>query len=260
VVINGICACNATDGYYYNANTSTCLSCSNFIPNCAVCQVNSSVVSCQTASPGYYVDPLSNLTILMCPTSCSLCTGPSTCTGCIAGYTLNSSTTVCDCINCPSCTTLLTGLVGCADCDIATNSCSLCIPGTFLNTSDSNCVGCPVGCSTCLSLSSCQLCTSPFVASVPAGSCQCNNYTGQYYNPNTFTCDSCSSIVTNCTNCNSLNYTTSCLSCATGTYLFNNTCVVCAFSCTLCTAASVCQGCIATFDLINSTCQCNASA
>lgn len=179
-----------------------------------------------------------------------------TCSGCVSGYTLNGVTFTCDCNNCVACSAL--GLPNCADCvNIAgIDTCTVCISGTYLDAGNL-CQTCPVGCATCTTASACTSCTSPFIPSSPAGSCVCNSLALQYYNPSTFTCDTCTSIVLSCTGCSTTGYVTTCSGCTPGNFLSGNTCTACTSPCTTCTSAAICNSCSATYSLIGNSCICD---
>lgn len=152
------------------------------------------------------------------------------------------------------------GLPNCADCVniLGVDTCTVCVSGSYLD-AFSVCQTCPVGCATCTSGSACTSCTSPFIPSSPAGSCVCNSLALQYYNPATFTCDTCTSIIPSCTGCSTTGYVTTCSGCTSGTFLAGNTCTTCTSPCTTCTSALVCNSCSATYSLIGNSCVCDTA-
>lgn len=257
VVINGSCTCDSSNDSYLNTLTTTCFTCGIILSQCDICSYNSStsLVICTSCSTGYFL--ANDTTCSSCPAACLNCTNLLTCGDCVVGYQLNA-TNQCECINCSVCSAA--SLTNCSLCDLnGTATCTQCIVGSYLDNS-STCQTCPIGCSTCSSSTVCLSCLSPFISSNPAGYCVCNSLVLSYYNPLTFTCDSCSAIVTNCTSCSTSNYVTTCLSCQTNEYLFNNTCLTCPYPCTTCNSSAVCNTCSATYVLINNTCTCDNSS
>jgi proprotein convertase subtilisin/kexin type 5 len=257
LVINGSCGCDDTNGSYLDTVTNTCISCSQKLPLCANCDYNSTnnTLSCIACSAGSF---LINGSCSPCLVTCLNCTDLLTCGACAPGYDLNI-TNLCDCINCTTCNA--SGIVNCVTCDLTdpTNmTCTLCMPGTYLNAGV--CTLCPVGCATCDSPTNCQSCSLPFISSSPAGQCVCNSISLVYYDPNNQTCSSCASILLNCTSCSSANYTTVCLNCITGSFVSNGSCTTCIYPCSACSTATLCSACDTSFTLINGSCTCDTDS
>lgn len=174
-------------GFYLNTqnNQNVCNSCPN---NCQTCNAQ----QCLTCAPGYILDsPL--FCRPQCSYPCASCAAtPSSCASCIAGFTLNSQNQCVAVSTCPGgiCYTCPLGYIlssntcvqcaantNCARCNPANPSqCYSCLAGSFLNPGAQTCSGCPAGCATCTSSSSCTSCNSQYTLVVQpissAGICQ----------------------------------------------------------------------------------------
>lgn len=172
-------------GFYLTA-AGTCVSCSSYCTSC-----NSQ--GCLKCGTGFYLTSAGTCAP-NCVAPCSTCstTAPSSCTGCLIGYTLNNVTSTCTplsacpngvCYACPlgfalssnTCVQCATGS-NCGRCNPAANAtCYSCLSGYYLNTSASTCVSCPTGCQTCSNPSNCLSCSSGYgLVSQPvstSGSC-----------------------------------------------------------------------------------------
>lgn len=232
-----------TSGQIVNANGVCVPQCSNNINNCAYCSTST---SCQICNSGYYLitAPTSTIvgTCVLCNTAgCNQCSSPNICTGCIAGYTLNTTTNACQLSNCQ---------YPCAQC--TTSGCSSCLSpynaapfdnGTCFTCPIANCLACspqtPQICTNCnqgyLAINngaSCVFGCSPNCLPSACGSNRaCTQCLPGYYvstsNSNCFPCDG-SPICTQCTITGS-GTATSCTACIQGYYVNStNQCAPCA--------------------------------
>lgn len=163
---NGTCNCDTANSYMLNPTGTTCVLCSDYIPNCVTCTI--SPLACTDCADPYYVDASNTCT--QCPPGCPSCTVPTVCdVACLTGYTGVDCTTCSGCVACPG----PTGIAYCATCTGAT--CDSCDVGYFMDTGPT-CTLCPSGCITCSNLTSCGSCALPFIFVSP--NCVCNTAIG----------------------------------------------------------------------------------
>jgi hypothetical protein len=119
----------------------------------------------------------------MCSLPCATCTpnNPTVCTSCIAGYSYQSSSNICNpitscqgaCSVCPIGYNLIEGLCeqcfidNCQLCSFVLNTCLICNYGYYLNVTSSSCSLCPTGCSSCTSSQLCTACSSGYTYANP---------------------------------------------------------------------------------------------
>ncbi len=175
---------------------------------------------------------------MVCPTGCATCSSLSLCLTCSSSptpYFLR-----------------------------ADNFCYLsCLPGFYAENTNSTCVGCPTGCTTCSSLTNCLTCafspTSYFLRL--DNLCYTSCLGGYYAETNNNTCVSCP---TGCATCSSLSLCLTCASFPTSYFLrLNNlcyitclagfyaetanlTCVNCPTGCATCSSLTLCLTCSST--------------
>jgi hypothetical protein len=204
-----------------------------------------------------------------CAANCIQCdsSGPGNCDAgkCLVGFVVLVGTTNCTaCIGgCPSCSPYNPGsCLACPDGQYqGTNGlCALCASGCATCTSGSGCASCPTGYSLvggscylnpnfCVNLTSATECFSCFVGyklGADKFSCtidpSCNATStcvtcaqGSYLNSGK--CFTCSNLPTNCIACDS---SSSCLQCNTGFYLAKGVCTACSTNCLACTSGTYC--------------------
>lgn len=149
-----------------------------------------------------------------CIVPCSTCstTDPTSCLGCVAGYSFNDITKACDpvtsctngCTVCPLGYSLNNGAclecptANCSSCNVANSTeCYTCKPTFYLN-SNGTCTTCPSQCKTCLTGDGCQTCATGYTIKENAVA-----------TANGYECVKCESPCLTCTN--TPNYCTSCV-------------------------------------------------
>lgn len=178
---NGTCAaCPINQGF--NARTQRCQCLAGFVPgvgglcvvNCPYASTVNAAGNCQ-CNARYY---LSNSVCLSCPQTCLSCTGPTTCTTCIPGYSNVAG----------SCISVGPGPAAC-------------LTNQYRNGAGT-CLSCPNMCLTCSSpLGICTQCATGFVLNVGSNTCTevCGDGTRiiqQCDDGNTISGDGCSSTCT----------------------------------------------------------------
>ena len=174
--------------------TGTCQPCAGI---CLTCSSPLNISACTTCRTGAFV----NTTTGMCQCTagvmdqngnCVLVCDPS-CSTCVASH--NAS-------QCTSCTAVNATLV---DGPIPGVGTCVCPDGTFFDPTVSNCVPCPLGCSTCTNATTCTSCS-----------------TGYYPDPTSGLCPNCMLVMSNCTACTNATFCTDCLP---GNQAINGICV-----------------------------------
>lgn len=149
-------------------------SCTPCATNCNQC----SAAGCLNCVSGYFLNS-ANTCSANCIVPCATCSNvnPTKCLSCIAGYSLNSLSNSCNqilscagaCSVCPFGYTLNLGRClqctgnQCQSCSFNNlGVCTSCVPGFFLNPSNSQCQACSSSCATCLSASGCLTCATGY--------------------------------------------------------------------------------------------------
>ena len=187
--------------------------CVNCPANCAQCST-SSLGSCTSCLPGYYLDTSTELCTACNQTNCLSCSSLG-CLACMTGYHLSSSHTCqLDCV------------VPCSTCsDSNPTECLACVVGFKLNTqANTNCEA-DIDCNSNGTCSTCPLGYSMKLA--------------QSFS----TCEKCGS---NCARCNP-NAVDACFSCFEGLFLNGTLCSECPSTCAKCSSATVCFECASGF-------------
>jgi hypothetical protein len=162
-------------GFASTLNNLQQLVCNACPSNCITCSIANSVSICSMCYPGYILN--GGFTCSQaCSFPCATCStgGPTICTSCFAGYTYNSASFSCAAQLAFS-NTSLTGICplgymlssgqciqclgNCGACVNATNICTGCKIGSYLNPANNLCLLCPIGCLACTLSVSCQLCS-----------------------------------------------------------------------------------------------------
>jgi hypothetical protein len=295
-------SCLNGKGKYYDMGTSSviCVACTGLkyfvAPNqycgtchssCASCNggTSSSCTSCNdpfklvagscssSCQPGEYWSSTGGGSCPTCPTHCTTCTGPTTCTGCQAGYGLQGG--LCQpcgthqyfeanlCHDCdPSCDTCTGGGPNqCSTCptgkgyDSIAHTCTSCSNGYYWVDGNSPCAQCSTYCATCSGGGS-NACTS-CVNQYGLTGTTCNQCTGSTYFVNgnvacgvcTSPCNTCVQSATQCTSCvTNFGLTgSSCLQCQANQFWTSNpgTCTNCPQNCATCSSNALCLTCIA---------------
>lgn len=248
-----------------NAAGTTCVLCTSLVPSCAVCAGTGTAVTCTTCTAGAY--PATPTSCLPCPTTCATCDA-TTCLTCLnnliivgtgcdcntgGGFYLNTLTNTC--ISCqqtfPACT-------GCST-PLSVLTCDTCNPLGFYVT-PSGCAACPTTCKSCTDSTTCLTCVTGYQLGyngAPAGECACVNC---------ITCDSAG--VPYCVSCdlsdpNPLNYF--CNICDASSFLTTGspgTCTSCPLECATCLNAANCLTCQPAFIMSTppGSCICNSLA
>lgn len=177
--------------------------------------------------------------IKLCTPGCSDCSSGS-CTTCMTGFVLDSSTSTCficgpNCLTCSStnplsCTTCVSGAflksatcqpcdVTCLTCTGSATSCQDCLPGQYFD--GAKCASCARNCLACSSNTTCTLCKKGFAVSL--GKCR-----------------GCSM---SCSDCSPTDIMT-CTACGSGLQLSNGACISCPKHCKSCNngKCAVCIG------------------
>ena len=161
----------------------------------------------------------------LCPTECTTCIGPSSCTNCRPGYAFVSGA----CNQCPYYQYSNGGVGNCVNC----------VAGWVQSPAGNSCVNCPSSCATCTSVTNCLTCLSG--SGFNSGACtQCTN---GYYSPGGISaciycgdgmysptgapafinCNYCDPLCLSCTGPVNGN----CLTCIPGYYVSVGSCSVC---------------------------------
>ena len=252
--IGGYCARNCLSGQGYNLTSDQCFNCTS--PNCTLCMMNSDNITdkCQQCASSFYYNPFASAALECdsCGPACQNCnfdtsSNNSICTGCLAGFTVNSSNN--SCVSCSP---------HCQNCYISNMElvCSQCIESYTINTSDSkgNCISCSSGCKTCSydNSTNATYCVKCYPWLIHNGSfCYPNcNSTTLYYSINNSTCYPCPSSCISCqTNFNPLiSNEYQCLECPVSYAMDPDTdsCVPCPSGCQSCYFSNktmVCSSC-----------------
>ncbi|EAR91976.2 transmembrane protein, putative (macronuclear) [Tetrahymena thermophila SB210] len=216
--------CQVKNGKYYDQKQQTCNNC---IPNCQICQDNS---TCQTCNSGYQLNSNKNScdqiqnscpktnqykyqgTCQDCDQSCQQCSGsgPTNCTQCKPNQYLDSDNSCKDCDqSCNSCTG--SGSKNCVQCYTAyfltqDNECVTCnSPGFYI--SQQNCLKCDSSCLQCSeSSNNCIACQSNLLYNSSNKTCksECDDgffQSGSECLPCDQSCSTCSGSQTQCTQC-----------------------------------------------------------
>ncbi len=145
------------------ATGGSCVSCSIFDTNCTSCSAS----GCSGCSSGYALKNQKCEKNVTCDVNCaSGSCGSDGCTSCRSGYFL-SETNVC--LNCnyfgPNCRTCNSG--GCKRCksgySLINSKCLRdCASDEYRDSSSNQCKGCPLGCNSCSSQTSCNSCNNGY--------------------------------------------------------------------------------------------------
>ncbi|CAD8093460.1 unnamed protein product [Paramecium primaurelia] len=254
--------CSSCTAGYYLSGTS-CLICTSPCGTCV--DTSTKCLSCNTLTK--YLD---NNACLNCVQPCQTCSNAAYCLSCISTYYLTAQNTCSQCVSpCVTCTTQ-TSCLSCIDgyylsgtqcliCDSNCRTCwnradycMTCTQRQYLTTENkcaactspcSSCVNSATSCTSCLDLfyyeaNSCKRCISPCWTCDSANICKLC-LSGKYYDQTQKYCLDCDK--TSCVTCTGT--ATTCLSCASGKYLENNTCKTCDPKCIACTSLTTCQSC-----------------
>lgn len=117
--------------------------------NCAVCNARHGT-PCYECQPGYkLVDENGNKYCACEDPNCNLCTQDGACTQCFVGFGLGGDGLTCEACADPNC----------SSCNDDYETCDECAEGfTLSNSTNSSCVACPEGCSSCSSEGECSEC------------------------------------------------------------------------------------------------------
>ncbi|KAL4473929.1 hypothetical protein ABPG74_022793 [Tetrahymena malaccensis] len=211
---------SCADGYVL-IQPSSCLPCSQFLNDCAVCSSTTNCLKCQNLilyqgqcvtkcdqSKGLYTY---NNQCKPCQSPCIQCTSATNCILCGDGFIVSGNI-------CVACNQL------CLTCNGTTSqNCSSCRQGFYLQTIGQGLSVCTLNCNSGYYanklLGSCVQCDQSCSECSDQISCKkCNN--GYYFISGQPLCSQCK---TTCQTCTALN---ACTSCVTGTYLSNNDCVI----------------------------------
>ncbi len=185
---------------------TTCVQCS---ANCNSC----TATGCISCIGGFFLTSTQSCSP-NCALPCSTCSAvtPTKCTACIAGYAFNNQANTCTpvptctgpCQVCPLGYTLSFGkCVQCTASQCQTcnpnspSQCFSCLPGFFLNPSNSQCQACSSSCQTCLTSTGCLTCATGFTiiqgTALTASGYQCAACK--------FPCATCTNTPNYCTSC-----------------------------------------------------------
>ena len=173
---------------------------------------------------------------------------------------------------CDTCANIIPNCTACDDSSGAT-LCTATISGHFVDPSTNTTVlPCNETCTECVgAANNCTACLNTYVMVTP-GNCECDNANGDFYNPNSLGCSSCTDLVADCSTCvvNGANSSlTDCSVCIAPKYVnaSSGQCVVCPTECSSCLNASHCTGCnnnlVLSETILNSTtgvCICDNSS
>jgi len=249
--------CSCPSGYLLDIAVNECLICGNIISNCQTCVPSlssSSGFDCQTCSPSFYPMPLLSTTATSCEPCnpiCATCDNSATCLTCILGFSDLDHDGICTCDNCPACQLLASN---CAICTLT--QCTTCLPGYYLSAIN-QCTNCPISCATCTSPTSCDICASTFIPTVPAGGCTCNNHLNFFINSAGTQCIDCTTLFPHCLSCSTNAGQTTCTSCSSGYFVSGGSCLSCPSTCTNCLSTVSCQTCISNLAQMNGVCICD---
>lgn len=274
-LVNGYCT---TYRPPTNSCPTTCLTCINST-NCTSCKDNywlyynptNSTLSCMNPCPGTFYSSPSGW-CLKCPSTCVVCSSPSSCSQCISGYSLINGmcygNTTTPCIE--KCEVCNNGI--CERCnspyilynspDQGTVQCvSSCPSGFYKDTF--TCYRCNVTCATCNNTANnCTSCVSGLYRY--GQSCTSTCPVGFYADSTTQNCNACPS---NCLTCDG----SKCFLCMAGYSLYNDTCYSicpestfsspeakmcynCPSNCLTCADIENCTSCSVSTSLFNNTC------
>lgn len=207
------CKCKISScgpGYYATASLVTsCTPCPTNLTHCTNCvlQYGTTNVTCTACSAGYTV---LNKVCVACPIGCATCTTtlinyiPTvTCTSCLTTLILQTSgfIKICGCainqfinriaspvvcVTCPVTCLTCTSLTVCTTCAVSSYP------------SNTTCLACMPICKTCTDGISCTACYSTATLSM-GGTCTCPS--PLFFDINTKTCLSCTTLQPNCANC-----------------------------------------------------------
>ncbi|CAD8077820.1 unnamed protein product [Paramecium sonneborni] len=263
--------CNICNpGFFKSGNdclacTKPCETCSTSITTCSTCVDTANQLTPTCACNSGLVMNTSTYFCESCSINCQVCSSPTICTQCNAGYWLNGN-------SCSPC------IKPCANCSLSGSNCSTCVdtanqtpsscncPSNYIiNTSNYFCLQCQFPCATCqTTVSYCLTCATTYTIDSSTHTCSCQN--NQY--DTTTTCQNCTSPCQTCTVS-----ATNCGSCVDGLhrhldnnqcicdngYYENTTCQPCQLPCINCTSSSTCTSCNDPTYQSGTSCQCQST-
>ncbi|EAR92882.2 transmembrane protein, putative (macronuclear) [Tetrahymena thermophila SB210] len=263
------CVASCQPGYYKETDSRLCIQCN--IDNCTQC---TGPTSCSICSAGYFIDIIYK-TCNQCSDNCLICTNSQNCTRCATNFILtqNGDGSISCVRSCLQNQYVSTNPSTCVDCNkskclfcYSDNRCMACTNNYYLyvNPSDPNnstCQQCDSRCSSCYgpNVNQCYSCTAGnyLLNNSCLTSSQCLALGGYYTDDLKQLCSSCYPLCKSCLTSNQQQ----CLSCISGYFLSNNSCIPCDPSCLTCgTSSTSCLSCFSGYFLNQATNKCIKSS